>query len=57
MLGLPEPVLDYYGNFDPATRRPIPGGVPNEALGSEFGSIGHTAADNRQMQFALKLIW
>jgi hypothetical protein len=57
VLGMPGPVLDYFENFDPATRRPIPGGVPNEALGSVFGSIGHTAADNRQLQFALKLIW
>ncbi len=55
VLGIPEPVLDYYPNFDPTTRQPIPGVVGG--LGSLFGSIGHTAAENRQLQFALKLIW
>ncbi len=57
VMGIPEPVLDYYANFDPVTRQPIPTPIPNEGLGSAFGSIGHTAADNRELQFALKLIW
>lgn len=57
VLGIPEPVLDYYPTFDPATRQPIPGPVSNDSLGSLFGTVGHTAADNRELQFALKLIW
>ncbi|MFN7994091.1 MAG: carboxypeptidase-like regulatory domain-containing protein [Bryobacteraceae bacterium] len=57
VMGIPEPVLDYYPNFDPVTRRPLPFQVPDQALGTVFGSIGHTAADNRQIQLALKLLW
>ena len=56
VLGLPTPVIDS-ATFNPGTRQPIATAVPNNALGSVFGSIGHTAADNRQMQLALKLIW
>jgi hypothetical protein len=56
VFGLPTPVIDG-ATFNSATRQPIPTPVPNSALGSVFGSIGHTAADNRQMQLALKLIW
>ena len=57
VLGIPSPVLDTYPNLDPVTRRPVPTAIDNGALGSVFGSIGHTAADNRQLQFALKFIW
>jgi hypothetical protein len=56
VLGIPEPELDTYPSFN-ATGQPVPTALPNGALGSVFGSIGHTAADNRQLQFALKFIW
>ena len=57
VLGIPQTELDTYPSFDSVTRRAIPTALPNNALGSVFGSIGHTAADNRQIQLALKLIW
>jgi hypothetical protein len=56
VLGVPEPEINNYANFD-ANGRPIVGPVDNSELGSVFGSIGHTAVDNRQLQFALKLLW
>ena len=57
VLGMPQTQGDTYPNYDPVTRRPVLTPLANEDLGSTFGSIGHTAADNREMQFALKLIW
>jgi carboxypeptidase family protein len=56
VLGIPEPQIDTYFPLD-SNGRIIPSSVPDSSLGSAFGSIGHTAADNRQLQFALKLIW
>lgn len=57
VLGIPQTELDTYPTFDSITRRPIPGPIPDAALGTVFGTIGHTAADNRQIQLGLKLIW
>lgn len=57
VFGIPETEYDTYPNFDSSTRVAIPTSIPNEALGIVFGSVGHTAADNREIQFALKLIW
>ncbi len=57
VFGIPQTELDTYPTFDSTTRRAIPGAIPNAALGSVFGTIGHTAADNRQMQLGLKLLW
>jgi hypothetical protein len=57
VLGIPWPILSSYPDFDPVTRRAIPSSRPDSELGSVFGTIGHTAADNRQLQLMLKLIW
>jgi len=47
------PYLDSYSTFD-ANGHPVPGAA--NPLGS-FGTITNTAIDNRQIQFALKVIW
>jgi hypothetical protein len=55
-LSMPQNYIDSYYSFDDS-RRVIPTPLANSDLGSAFGSIGSTAIDNRQLQFALKLIW
>lgn len=56
VLGIPHPVLDDFFSLD-SSGHIVPGPVSPADLGSAYGSIGHTALDNRQLQFALKLIW
>ncbi len=53
VLGMPNPFLDSYSTFD-ASGHPLPGAV--NPLGG-FGTITNTAIDNRQIQFALKVLW
>ncbi|HSU61827.1 MAG TPA: carboxypeptidase-like regulatory domain-containing protein [Bryobacteraceae bacterium] len=53
VLGMPNPFLDSYSTFN-ASGNPVPGAV--NPLGG-FGTITNTAIDNRQIQFALKVIW
>ena len=53
VLGMPLPYLDTYSAFD-TNGRPVAGA--SNPLGA-FGTITNTAIDNRQIQFALKVIW
>lgn len=54
IFSMPNPYEDTYVNYD-ASGHPT-GPAPLGAIGS-FNTIGSTAASNRQLQFALKLIW
>jgi Carboxypeptidase regulatory-like domain len=60
VLGMPEAEFDSYPGADgsgsiPTTQTPAQLGVGS--LGGVFGTIGSTAVSNRQLQFALKLLW
>jgi hypothetical protein len=53
---MPSPYLDSYPEFDSAGRPNPARRLTNDDLGV-FGTITGTAASNRQVQFALKLLW
>ncbi|MBZ5561075.1 MAG: carboxypeptidase-like regulatory domain-containing protein [Acidobacteriia bacterium] len=57
VFSMPQTVLDSYPGVGTGSPVPVPQPVDNGSLGSVFGSIGSTAASNRQLQFAMKLIW
>ncbi len=58
VLGIPEPQLDAFFPLDSTGHIvPAPVGPADLSCFCAYGSINHTALDNRQLQFALKLIW
>ena len=55
MFSIPNPYEDSWPNIATSGRlQPVP--IDNNLYGS-FGTVTGTAIDNRQLQFALKVIW
>ncbi len=55
IFSAPTPFIDAYPSYDATGRFPV-GPLEISQIGS-FNSIHSTAASNRQVQFALKMIW
>jgi hypothetical protein len=55
VFSIPNPLVDQYPTYDSTGRFPT-GPVTISQIGS-FNTITGTASNNRQLQFALKLIW
>jgi len=55
VFSIPNPFEDAWPNID-ASGRLQPVTIDNSLYGA-FGTVTSTAIDNRQLQFALKLIW
>ena len=55
VLSMPNPYVDEYAAYDSTGRFPT-GSLTTSQIG-DFNSIKSTATKNRELQFALKLIW
>ena len=55
IFSMPSPFVDDYPQYDPTGRFPV-GPADISQIGS-FNTINSTAANNRQLQLGLKVIW
>ena len=56
VFSIPTAFVDQYSSIDQTTGRLLPAQLNNSLYGN-FGTVTSTAISNRQLQFALKLIW